>query len=150
MIKAALDNLWLVLQPVLEDVLYGTASPAYTAFFKDSIYDVFVHEMLSNITNGVPTLEYTAENSPQVRQLRSPLIACAFEPGQVVIPYEEPEDLYQTCRESYGACGYYVPSTNLIALCPAFLTAAPEIRRPGARCPPVLGNMFRGAGSSLC
>ena len=54
----------MALQPVKKLTHYGIASSAYQVFFKDSIYDTFVGEMISNITNGTPLL-ISNSKSPQ-------------------------------------------------------------------------------------
>lgn len=79
LVQQDLDLLWAALLPVVADTHFGTASPVYREFFKDSIYNTFIDEIISNVTTGAPLLK---KNSPTPQ---SPLIVCI--PGPNLIKY---------------------------------------------------------------
>ena len=148
-VQDALKNLWIALQPALQDLLYGSASPAYNAFFKDSIYSSLIEEMLTNITTGTPILKWGSFTWTQDEGLRSPFIACTTEPGNVIIPYSSgAEDAFSVCQASFGLIAFHLPKSDLIVLCPAFFQLPDEITNPKAHCPPVLGNIFWEKGAT--
>ncbi len=141
-VKQDLDLIWNALQGVIADAHYGTSSPAYRAFFKDSIYDAFVDEMFTNITTGASIQKLNA-NTPA-----SPAITCITGPDIVVQHTASGKsDLWSVCADNPNFAAFYRSGTNWIFLCPFFfqLVQRPVIA-PGRTsvCPIVSGNQFRG------
>ena len=139
----------LALQPSLQDALSSSQSPsrAFNTFFKDSKYTNFVHDMLSNVYNGTPDLSTNYSNPLDTPILRSPLIACAFEPGVLTLPAAAiglplDDDGHASCTGLGNLVASYLRHTNLIMLCPKFMHYSPETIGPASDCLRVLGNRF--------
>ncbi|KAK0510454.1 hypothetical protein JMJ35_006886 [Cladonia borealis] len=137
LVQQDLDLIWAALQPVLLDTHLGTASPAYRAFFKDSIYNTLVDEIISNVTTGAPLLK---KNSPSPN---SPLIVCIPGPGILTGDGDVDgslKDLYDSCKT--GAAAFYRPQTNWIFLCPLFFQVVQQATRPSAFCPAIIVHFY--------
>lgn len=139
LVQQDLDLLWAALLPVIADTRFGTASSVYQAFFKDSIYNTFVDEIISNVTTGAPLLK---KNSPTPQ---SPLIVCI--PGPNIVKYTVAgveKDLYNECIP--GAAAFLKHETNWIFLCPPFFSVVQQATKPAAFCPAITKNRFEENG----
>lgn len=146
-VKQDLDLMWNTLQGVIADAHYGAASPAYQAFFKDSIYDTFVDKMFTNITNGAPIQKLNA-NSPV-----APAITCITGPNMVVENTGGGErDLWNVCAGNPNFAAFYRSGTNWIFLCPFFFKLVQKASIPQGQtsfCPAVSGNQFESQWGPL-
>ncbi len=139
LVQQDLDLLWAALLPVVANTHFGTASPAYQAFFKDSIYDTLVDEIISNVTTGAPLLK---KNSPTPQ---SPLIVCIPGPNILNMTIAGVEtDLYDGCKS--GASAFYKTQTNWIFLCPFFFKVVQQATTPAAFCPAITNIQFEENG----
>ena len=142
------------MQSVIADAHYGTASPAYGTFFKSSIYDIFVSEILTNITTGAAIAKLKTSRVPVPA---SPVLTCITGPNQVIDNVtgdtSNPLDLWDGCAGGKG-WAFYLSGTNSIFLCPRFFTVfqdSPTLPGMGPEilCPTVSGGQFEGFGGFL-
>lgn len=140
LVERDLDLIQTALKSVAADTHFGTASPAYEAFFKDSIYDTFVDEVISNVTEGAPLLKTNNKRTPQ-----SPFIVCVRGPGIKVEDAGGERDIYDQCKNENWAA-LYKPQTNWIFLCPLFFQVVQKASTPAAYCPAIVDDQFEENG----
>lgn len=140
LVEQDLDLMQTALKSVAADTHFGSASPAYEAFFKDSIYDTFVDEVISNVTEGAPLLKTNNPTTPQ-----SPFIVCVRGPGIKVEDDGGERDIYDDCKNENWAA-FYKQQTNWIFLCPLFFQIAQKASTPAAFCPAIVDDQFEENG----
>ncbi|KAI4149364.1 MAG: hypothetical protein L6R39_002520 [Caloplaca ligustica] len=128
LIDKLLQHLWKTLQPALRDISTtqpdGTpkASPAYTAFFKDSANIPFVRDLLTNITTGTSML--SGDFSYSVRG--SPVFYSVTEPGEVSAKIKgKMIDMWDHYLQNPTATAAQLRHTPYIILFPYFWAADP-------------------------
>ena len=120
-----LGSLWSTLQTVLSDSSGESSSKAYTAFFKNIAYAEAVHAIFADIANGTSVPPSPNEGLPP----KAPVIVCPTHTEQFTfsIPLETDHmDGYTYCRmaQNKNVAAFFIPGSNIIALCPYFFTLA--------------------------
>ena len=112
------------LQAVLEDIDRGTASPAYSAFFKTNASTDAVRQVFTDIINGADFLTVGAQN---VTHWSPPTLVCA--------DADEPflNHLREECNTPARPVANVLQPAKIISICPIFWTL-PRIARKAA-CP---------------
>ncbi|KAL2036720.1 hypothetical protein N7G274_010515 [Stereocaulon virgatum] len=132
------ENIGTTIRP---NVLTGTRSSAYQAFFKTSDYTSFVTQMLFNISSGA-SVQKSGQNGTD-----PPTLACLTGPGIATEKTSSgTKDLYDICSGNANYASFYRSSSSWIFLCPAFFSYQQQTiaSSSSARqyCPNVKDNYF--------
>ncbi len=144
-----LNRLYFSLLPVIEDAKSTEPSPAYTAFFKDPSYALFISAVFTNITRGVPLTPPAPYSSNG-----APVFLCVTAPDQFTYRLDGPKDAYTDCVADPTMTSDYLgfsPPRQYIILCPSFFTSNLVSVPPLNTCLTVNTsiNKFRGNGLEL-
>ncbi|CAL8585133.1 hypothetical protein XPA_010713 [Xanthoria parietina] len=140
------SSLILNLQPALRDLSAPSASPAFTAFFKDPNHAPFIRRILQNITTAAPT--------PAISDRAiSPSFVCLDGPTQVNST-EYDTDMYIRCQDPHGPFATTLlesPAEPVITLCPRFFHLPVRLQRSKRACLEVgvQGKLFLSDGLDL-
>ncbi|KAL8685799.1 MAG: hypothetical protein Q9224_005667, partial [Gallowayella concinna] len=128
LLRKLLDNLYLNLQPVIQDLQSPTSSPAYDTFFHDETSKPFLTALFTNITAGAVT--YPVRDPPQfwvrLSTTAAPSLWSISRRGQMSAAGEDGvlQDVYDRCTSAatITAFNIFTPEDPhpIIVLCPFF------------------------------
>lgn len=131
-VKRALEILWTMLIPAIEEARYGNQNPAYDAFFKNGTGEA-VRTILTNIREGTPKRTLISGANRQ-----TPVFFCARSLNHIVM---YGVDIFEQCEKGQRPPAMYAEGTNLIFLCPRHWEMPLD---PTYVCPAVAYNLFYG------
>ncbi|KAL8678935.1 MAG: hypothetical protein Q9186_004751 [Xanthomendoza sp. 1 TL-2023] len=131
LLRKLLDNLYLNLQPVIQDLQSPTSSPAYDTFFHDETSKPFLTALFTNITAGAVT--YPVRDPPQfwvrLSTTAAPSLWSISRRGQMSAVGEDGvlQDMYDRCTSAATTTAFnmFTPKDPhpIIVLCPFFYDA---------------------------
>lgn len=135
-----MGNIGDVLQPAIWDTHYGATSAPYQAFFKNSLLEIIVENVLKEISIGAPV------QFDDGKKLM-PRLVCVLKSDIVILHYADQDmDVYDVCKKDASLTIIHYTETSEIFICPLFFEVPAQ---PSAgNCPTVNETTNRFEGNS--